>query len=181
MKIKSKPACIFLLVFSSLFQQSALSSEAKKYSNDHLGFEVSYLDKWETASAPSNPALFIKRESSVDPATLLIAVANFTGNKKQLMQELRDKPELFAIKFKRKFPDTELVGHRNANLAGVPAYVIDVKFTAETPSDNIVLRSMSLICIQNKKLYLIQFEAPQSVFENILAEVQSILTTFRFL
>lgn len=181
MKIKFKNVYIICIVFAGLFQQSALSSDTQKYSDDHFGFEVSYLDKWKTASAPSNPAFFIKRKSSTDPATMLIAVANFTGDKKQFIQELRAKPELFANRFKQKFPDTELVEHRDAVLAGVPAYVFDVKYTADIPTGRIVMRSMSLFCIQNEKFYLVQFEAPLPVFENIFDEFELILETFRFL
>ena len=94
---------------------------------------------------------------------------------------MRDKPELLATSFKRNFPDTELVGHRDNSLAGVPAYVIDVKFTAVTENGNMAISAMSLTCIKNKKLYLIQFRAPQSIFENMLTEVQLILATFKFL
>lgn len=171
---------LFASLVAGLWIEPSSASETTTYRNDRLGFEVTYLSSWEQSQAPGNPALFIKRKSAEEPATVTINVANFSGNKDTFMGDLKANPNEIVKNYKRRFPDVEMLENGETYLGGFPAYYISVGYTVRNLNFNVDVLAMQIFCIKDQRIFLVNFETPLAILETTFSEFQAILATFNF-
>ena len=171
---------IYLLIGSAISHQTAQADNIKTYRDQALGFEVSYLENWEQARSPSNPAFFLKRKSVQEPGTISFHVAGFTGNKDLFLNEIRSNPQKFIEKYKQRFPSAEMIENGDTYLGGFPAYFITTGYELKNLNFEMEIVAIQIFCIKEKTIYLINFETPLLLFEKTFNEFQTILATFNF-
>jgi hypothetical protein len=180
---KGKRKFIILIASSFIgliYFGASFSSDILTYRNEQFGFEISYSDKWSKATNPNNPAFFISRNSTEEPATMSIHVANFSGDRKEIMNELAGTAEILIENYRQRFPDATVIEKGPTSLGSFPAYYISVKYSLKNLNIDIDLTTLQIVCIKGSKIYVVNFETPLLVYKKTFKEFQSYLATFNF-
>lgn len=174
---------IILTYFIVLLLYGAeVSAAPTVHRDEELGFEVSYLNNWEIDHTPNRAFIFsIKNTSTTEPATIGIGARRLAGDKDGILSEIKNTPEIYVERLKRRFPDAALLEHGESYLGGFPCSFVTVTYTIRNLNSSLDVIATQIFCIKGANVYLVSFESPSESYDKNLSEFNAIMTTFVFL
>ena len=145
-----------------------------------LGFAISYPSLWEEAESPGNTPFLIRNNNQNKLASISIDVTGFNGSKEKFMYALKTHPDGFIEKYKKRFPNIELIESGETHLGSFPAYLLSFIYTMKNLNTEVDIVCFQILCIRDKKIYVVNYETDSNSFEKSFPDYDKIISTFNF-
>lgn len=161
-----------------LLNAQTYASNIKVYNDEGLGFQVSYPDTWQSVKPPDKAVFTITNGS----AGIAFHVANYTGdNEASFLNEYKNGyGKQMESDLRKRFPDAKIVESRDTILGNYPAHLGKIQYSIRNMELVSEITSLEIVCLHNKKLYLVILESLKPRFEENYKQFQWIIRTFNF-
>lgn len=152
------------------------------YRNEQHGFEVSYPTSWEINKLSSGPVFALKNKDNNKLGVFSISVANLKMDEQQLwISVVTDKGGSLVEQTKARFGGATLRFAGETKLSGRRAYRTEIRYVLKNLNPEIPMINIQIMAAHNSRVYLINFESPESSFDENKVMLQAVAHSFNFL